>query len=148
VSGKRKFLARRDNSKDPNAEMTFVDHIEAPRWHIVRALIAILVGGIVMFVYSEEVFDKIIVAPAKKDFVSYRIMCEAGRLINTDALCLDDINLKFQNTQLSGQFMMSFSVSFMLGFIIAFPYVFWEFWKFIKPALTAKELKSARGIVF
>lgn len=128
--------------------MTFVDHIEALRWHIVRALIAILVGGIVMFIYSEDVFDKIIVAPAKKDFVSYRIMCEAGRLINTDALCLDDINLKFQNTQLSGQFMMSFSVSFMLGFIIAFPYVFWEFWKFIKPALTAKELKSARGIVF
>src|SRR5690606_2344890 len=49
---------------------------------------------------------------------------------------------------LSGQFMMSFSVSFMLGFIVAFPYVFWEFWKFIKPALKPSELKHARGIVF
>lgn len=128
--------------------MSFVDHIEELRWHIVRSVIAILVGAVVMFVYSTEVFDNIIVAPAKKDFVSYRLLCELGQMVHTDALCLDEINLKFQNTELSGQFMMSFSVSFMLGFIIAFPYIFWEFWRFIKPALTAAELKNARGIVF
>jgi len=148
VSEKRKFFGKRGNRKDPNAEMTFVDHIEELRWHIVRALIAILVGGVVMFIYSEEVFDNIIVAPAKKDFISYRVMCDLGELTHISALCLDEINLKFQNTELSGQFMMSFSVSFMLGFIISFPYVFWEFWRFIKPALSAKELRSARGIVF
>lgn len=147
VSEKRKFLRRRDK-KDPNSEMSFTDHIEELRWHIVRALIAVLIGGVVMFIYSGEVFDSIIVAPAKKDFLSYRIMCQLGELTNISALCLDDINLKFQNTELSGQFMMSFSVSFMLGFIIAFPYVFWEFWRFIKPALSYKELKHARGIVF
>ena len=128
--------------------MSFIDHIEELRWHIVRSLVAILLGGIVMFIYSEEVFDGIIVAPAKSDFISYKILCDFGKMLNTEALCLDQINLKFQNTELSGQFMMSFSVSFMLGFIIAFPYVFWEFWRFIKPALSPKELKNARGIVF
>ncbi|RYZ48262.1 MAG: twin-arginine translocase subunit TatC, partial [Sphingobacteriales bacterium] len=65
-----------------------------------------------------------------------------------DVLCLGDLTIEFQNTELSGQFMMSFSVSFLLGFIMAFPFVFWELWRFIKPALNPAELKYARGIVF
>lgn len=128
--------------------MSFVDHIEALRWHIIRSVLAIAVGAIVVFINIEPIFDKIILGPAHPDFLSYRAMCALGRAINLDMLCMEELNLEFQNTALSGQFMMSFSVSFMLGFIIAFPYIFWEFWKFIKPALTAQELKSARGIVF
>ena len=128
--------------------MAFVDHIEELRWHIIRSLIAILVGGIFIFFNIEWVFDRIILGPAHTDFASYKVLCTLGQWIHVDALCLKDIKIEFQNTELSGQFMMSFSVSFMIGFIIAFPYVFWEFWKFIKPALKAEELKFARGIVF
>lgn len=128
--------------------MSFIDHIEELRWHIVRSLIAIIIGAIVMFIYSGEVFDTIIMGPAKDSFISYKVLCDFGQMLKTDALCMDKIGLEFQNTELSGQFMMSFSLSFLLGFIIAFPYVFWEFWRFLKPALSQRELKNAKGIVF
>ncbi len=128
--------------------MAFVDHIEELRWHIIRALISILIGAIVVFVNVDWVFDHIILAPAKDEFISYRALCRLGELVHIDAICMESLKIDFQNTELAGQFMMSFSVSFMLGFVIAFPYVFWEFWKFIKPALKPNELKYARGIVF
>lgn len=127
--------------------MAFVDHIEVLRWHIIRALIAIVLASIIAFFNIEWIFDHIILGPAHSDFISYGLLCKTGKMIGTDALCLGDMKLQFQNTELSGQFMMSFSVSFMLGFIISFPYVFWELWKFIRPALTEKELKHAQGIV-
>lgn len=128
--------------------MAFVDHIEELRWNIIRSLIAIIISAIVAFFNIEWIFDKIILGPAHTDFASYRVLCKLGQLIHVKALCLQDINLQFQNTELSGQFMMSFSVSFTIGFIVAFPYIFWELWKFIRPALKPSELKYARGIVF
>jgi len=142
-----KFLAKR-NGGNPTAEMGFTDHIEALRWHLVRALIAIIAGALIVFFNIDFVFQKIILGPANNDFISYRLLCQFGKSIDVDALCMDPLKIKFQNNELSGQFMMSFSVSFMLGFILAFPYVFWEFWKFVKPALKPGELKYARGIVF
>lgn len=142
-----KFLEKR-NGNNPSAEMGFTDHIEVLRWHIVRSLVAIILGALIVYFNIDFVFQKIILGPANSNFISYRALCHLGALLHVDALCLGDVNIKFQNTQLSGQFMMSFSVSFMLGFIMAFPYVFWEFWKFFKPALKPSELKYARGIVF
>jgi sec-independent protein translocase protein TatC len=143
-----KFLAKRNSVGSPGAEMGFTDHIEELRWHLVRSIVAIIIGAILVFVNINWVFDTIIMGPTRTDFISYRWLCSFGKMIHVDALCLDEVQMKFQNTQVSGQFMMSFSISFMLGFIIAFPYVFWEFWRFVKPALKAKELKYARGIVF
>jgi len=128
--------------------MSFIDHIEELRWHIIRSIIALILAAIIAWVNIEWIFQHIILGPARSDFISYRALCHAGRLIHVDALCLGDLRLKFQNTELSGQFMMSFSVSFMVGFIIAFPYIFFEFWKFVRPALKENELKQARGIVF
>lgn len=128
--------------------MSFTDHIEQLRWHIVRALIAIIVCSIVVFVNIEWIFDHIILGPAHSDFFSYRMFCKLGKSIGVDALCLGALNISFQSTELSGQFMTAFSSSFMIGFIVAFPYVFYEFWKFLKPALKPNELKYARGIVF
>jgi sec-independent protein translocase protein TatC len=142
-----KFLAKR-SSGSPVAEMAFTDHIEALRWHLIRALAAIIICAVVVFFKVEWVFDNIIMGPTKSNFVSYKLLCDFGKLIHVDGLCLADVKLRFQNTQLSGQFMMSFSISFMLGFILSFPYVFWEFWRFIRPALKEVELKYARGIVF
>lgn len=147
MSKLKKVLNKR-NTKDPNAEMSFIDHIEELRWHIVRSLVAVIIGAIFIFINTDFVFDKIIMGPAKPEFITYQWMCKLADMIKVSSLCMKEINISFQNTELSGQFMMSFSVSFMLGFIIAFPYVFWEFWRFVKPALTAAELKHARGIVF
>lgn len=128
--------------------MAFTDHIEELRWHIIRSLIAVIIFAVIAFFNVEWVYDNIILGPAHSDFISYRVLCDFGHWIHIEALCLDDINMEFQNTELSGQFMASFSMSFMLGFVCAFPFIFWEFWKFIKPALKPTELKYARGIVF
>lgn len=134
--------------RNAQAEMGFMDHIEELRWHIVRSLIAVIIGGICCFVNIEFIFDNILLGPANSNFISYQWFCSLGKAIHVEALCMSPVDLSFQNTELSGQFMLSFSVSFMLGFIITFPYVFWEFWKFVKPALKPEELKYAKGIVF
>ena len=128
--------------------MSFMDHIEELRWHIVRAIAAILICAIVVFFNIEWIFDHVILGPSHGSFVSYRYLCKLGQLLHVEALCLGDMNMSFQNNTLSGQFMTAFSSSFMIGFIVAFPYVFWEVWKFLKPALKPSELKYARGIVF
>lgn len=130
------------------AEMSFTDHIEELRWHIIRSLLAVFIVSVVVYFNIEWIFDNVILGPAHADFVSYRAMCAIGNAIGVGGLCMSDIKIEFQNTQLSGQFMMSFSVSFMLGFILAFPYIFFEFWRFLKPGLTQREIRGARGIVF
>lgn len=128
--------------------MSFLDHLEELRWHIIRSLIAVLLASVVVFIYAEEIYTYVITGPTRKDFISYRMLCALGQKVGTDQLCMKDISLTLQNTEMSGQFLLSFSSSLMMGFIIAFPYVFYEFWKFMKPALTERELKNARGIVF
>lgn len=136
-------------NKEQNAkEQTFVDHLEALRWHLIRMVLAILIFSIVAFIYIGEIFDNIILAPTKKDFPSYKLLCKLGEWFHMPELCMNDVNINFQNTQLSGQFMMSFSSAFMFGFIAAFPYIVWELWCFVKPALNVKEIKNAKGIIF
>lgn len=128
--------------------MGFLDHIEALRWHIIRSVLVIIVAAICIFFKVEWIFDKIIMGPAHNDFISYKWFCALGRIFHYDSFCLGEIKMEFQNTAVTGQFMMSMSVSMMLGFICAFPYVLWELWRFIKPALKPIEVRYARGIVF
>ncbi|WP_290798036.1 twin-arginine translocase subunit TatC [Flavihumibacter sp. UBA7668] len=130
-------------------EMSFIDHLEALRWHIMRALLAILIGAVVVFVKMDFFFGTIVMGPADKDFITYRALCKFSNWVGLgDAMCMEEINLKLISTQMSSQFMMSFTIAFVGGFIIAFPYVFWEFWKFIRPALTEKEVKRTGGMIF
>ncbi len=128
--------------------MGFLDHIEALRWHIIRSVIVVVIMAILVFIKVEWIFDHVILGPAHSDFIAYKWFCALGRLTHYDAFCLGDIKMEFQNTAVTGQFMMGMSVSMMLGFIISFPYVLWELWKFIKPALKPIEIRYARGIVF
>lgn len=136
------------NESNPSQEIGFVDHLEALRWHLVRMAIALFICSIAAFIYIGEIFDKIILAPTHKDFPSYIWLCKLGEILHIKNLCLEDVKMSFQNTQLSGQFMMSFSAAFLFGFIISFPYLMWELWRFIRPALTARELKNSTGIIF
>jgi len=139
---------KNDLEKQPPQEIGFIDHLEALRWHLVRMAVALFVCSVVAYIYIGEIFDKIILAPTHKEFPSYIWLCKLGEMIHVQSLCLEDVKISFQNTQLSGQFMMSFSAAFLFGFIISFPYLVWELWRFIRPALTARELKSSRGIIF
>lgn len=131
------------------AEMTFVDHLEALRWHIVRSLLVMLAMAVVIFVKIDWVFDRVITGPLQNDFVSYTALCRFSHWLRLgDVLCMPAINVKLQTTTFSSQFMSSISIAFMGGFIVGFPYIFWEFWRFIKPALTLQEVRNTRGSIF
>ena len=133
------------NKRAQDKEMSFVDHLEELRWHIVRSLIAILIIAIVVFVKMDFFFDKVIMGPLRPDFISYDALCRFSHWIGAgDSLCVPVTNTKLQATTFGSQFISSISIAFVSGFIIAFPYIFWEFWQFIKPALTGKELRTTK----
>lgn len=135
--------------KEGQEEMTFVDHLEALRWHITRSLLAIIILGILIFLKIDWIFDYVIAGPLQNDFVTYKGLCSLGNWLHLgDAFCMPPITIKMQTTAFSSQFMSSITIAFMGGFIVAFPYIFWEFWRFVKPALKPSEVKHARGIIF
>jgi len=140
------FFNRR--KKDGTGEMSFVDHLEALRGHLIRSVIAILIGAVAIFIYARPIVHHIIFGPTRPDFISAKWLCSLGEALNTDALCFGDIHAKFLATKMTEQFISTFTVAFVGGFIIAFPYIFWEFWRFVRPALSQKELKRTRGILF
>lgn len=129
-------------------EMGFLDHFEKLRWHLIRSLLAIGIFTILAFVYIHWIFDHIIFAPAQLDFPAFKYMCQFGRLVGVDDLCITDLPFIIQSRNMTGQFMMSITASFVIGLILAFPYVAWELWRFIKPGLEARELKLSRGAAF
>jgi sec-independent protein translocase protein TatC len=135
--------------KDANAEMSFIDHLEDLRWHVIRSVIAVLVAAILCFIYSDFIVNDVLFAPTRADFVSSRWLCSLGHKIGIgNTLCFPPVNAKFLENTMTGQFIASFTLAFIGGFIIAFPYVFWEFWRFVRPALSEKELKKTRGVIF
>jgi len=139
------FFDRRSRGK---AEMSFIDHLEELRWHIIRSVLAILVLAVIIFIKIQWVFDNVIAGPINPNFVSYKALCDFSRWLHLgDALCLPPISVNMQTTTFGGQFFSSFSIAFVGGFIGAFPYIFWEFWKFVKPALKPSELKNTRFII-
>jgi sec-independent protein translocase protein TatC len=141
------FFSKRN--KDSKAEMSFIDHLEDLRWHVIRSVIAVLIGAIVIFIFIREIVTKIIFAPTRADFISAQWLCTLGHKIGIgETLCFPEVHAKFLETQMTGQFISSFTLAFIGGFIIAFPYIFWEFWKFVKPALSEKELKKTKGVIF
>lgn len=129
-------------------EMSFLDHLEELRWHVIRAVIAVLVFSIIAFVSVDFVFNTIVFGPAQTDFWTFRMLCKIGDLINSSALCIEELDFKLQSRKMTGQFTMHITSSFALGIVAAFPYVFWEFWRFISPGLRITEKAVSRGAVF
>ncbi len=131
------------------AEMSFFDHLEDLRWHIVRSAVAIMVFSIFGFVYTKEILDNVIFGPTNANFPSYILMCKVSHLLGLgDKMCITPVKVQFQNFKMAGQIMLQFKLAFTLGLVLAFPYIFWEFWRFIKPALKERELRGARGVIF
>jgi len=141
------FLDRRQ--KDNSAEMSFIDHLEELRWHLIRSVIAIVLAAIVFFIYVREIVNGVLLAPAYDNFASYKWFCKASHFLGLgDAICMSGVKVSFLSTEMTGQFISSFTVAFVGGFVVAFPYVFWEFWRFVRPALSEKEKRNTRGVIF
>jgi sec-independent protein translocase protein TatC len=137
---------RREGSE---TEMTFIEHLEELRWHIVRSVAAILICAILIFIYIDWIFDNVITGPIRSNFISYRLLCNLSHWLHLgDALCMPPIKVKLLGNTVSGPFMSAIQIGIIGGLVAAFPYIFYEFWRFIKPALSPKELKYSRNAIF
>lgn len=128
--------------------MTFWDHLEELRGNLVRSLIAIVVLAIVAFLNREFIFDQVILAPSKPGFLTNRALCWLAEQLQINALCIDDMNLQIINIKMSGQFLTHMYISIVTGVILSFPYILWEIWRFVRPAMLEKERKYSQGGVF
>ena len=137
-----------DQVDDEPGEMSFLDHLEELRWHLIRSLTAIFVFAIAAFVSKGIIFGEIILGPSKPSFWTYRMLCNLSEILNSDALCISELPFIIQSRQMTGQFSMHITSSFVIGLICAFPYAFWEIWRFVKPGLYDKEKKAASGATF
>ncbi|MCY7349111.1 MAG: twin-arginine translocase subunit TatC [Cytophagaceae bacterium] len=129
-------------------EMSFLDHLEALRWHIIRAAAAIIVFTVLAFVFLEQIYNKVILGPARPSFWTYRMFCKLGEFVHAPGLCIDKLDFKLISFQMSGQFSMAMLSSFIIGLVFTFPYAFWEVWRFVAPGLKPSERRAARGAVF
>jgi sec-independent protein translocase protein TatC len=141
-------ILNRKKAPSESGELSFVGHLDVFRSHLFRAVIAVGLGALIVGIYNKFFIEKVLLGPTKNDFPTYGFLCKAGDFLNMKSLCMDSMNVKMQSTGVSSQFSMFFNVILIGGFIIAFPYVLYQFWLFVRPALTKKELQNTSGVIF
>lgn len=137
-------------TKKKAAEMSFLDHLEELRWHLIRSTLAIVIIATVAFIFRTFLFDVIIFGPSYPDFISYDILCKISNLVGMNKGCIGEGDLDFivQSRKVAGQFNAAIWTSITAGVVVGFPYILYEFWKFISPGLYDNERKTSRGFIF
>lgn len=148
LSGKKLIETIKDKGKSLEAEMSFFDHLEVLRWHLIRSAIAVVLFMILAFSFYDFIFDQIIMGPKNPDFWTYRMMCKIADAFNMPGFCVYELPITIINTQMAGQFITQINSSLLIAVMAGFPYLLYEVWLFVKPALTDVERKSASGFVF
>jgi sec-independent protein translocase protein TatC len=142
-------LFKRIGPQGDREEMSFIEHLDVLRGHLFKSAVAVAIGAIIVAVYNNFIFKKVLMGPTHGDFPTYGFLCRLSQRLGLGTkLCMSQINVKFQSNTVAGQFGVYFNVILIGGMILAFPYVFWQFWKFTRPALKPKELKNTRGVIF
>lgn len=121
--------------------MSFLDHLEELRWRLLRSAIAVVIFAVVIWTYQREIMERIFLNMVDADFITFKLMCQYL------GVCVDPINVDFQSTTLAGQFSYALMMCIMGGVVLAFPYIFYQLWAFVKPGLKGNEKKMAKGIV-
>lgn len=134
-------------SSNPEKEMSFLDHLEVLRWHLIRISVAILVGAIATFSFKKILFDRILLAPSQTDFITYKWLCALGDKYNSPGLCIKELPFTLISNSMSGQFSTHIWISIVAGIILVFPFILWEVWRFISPALYTKERSYAAAFI-
>lgn len=130
-------------------EMSFLDHLEELRWLLVRSTTAVLIMAFVTYFISDYLFDTIIFGPTRPTFFTYQFFCELSHTLGfADSICITEMPFIIQNTEMEGQVNVFIWICILAGFILGFPYILWEIWKFISPALYEKEKKNAKVFIF
>jgi sec-independent protein translocase protein TatC len=141
-------MSRREKNKNIEKEMSFLDHLEDLRWHLIRSTLAVVIVAIVAFLAKDFIFDVLLFGPKNPDFPTYKLLCRLATNIGLeDSFCFTEEQFRIQSRTMSGQFSAHIWTSIMAGFIIAFPYVLYEFWKFISPGLRDNERATSRGFI-
>jgi sec-independent protein translocase protein TatC len=141
------FFASNKNTV-PGAEMSFLQHLEELRWHLVRSAIVVVVFAIAAFCFNDFVFDTVIFGPLRKNFISYEVLCSLGHKMGVgDVMCILVKEQHLQTLSASEQFFNHMWISFLVGVILGFPFVLWELWKFIRPALKNQEVGPVKIFV-
>jgi len=128
--------------------MTFLEHLEVLRGHLLRSIASIGVFAVIVFIFTKFIFDHILLAPKSADFFTNRIFCLIGQWLHTEKLCINTAQLNLINIEMAGQFRINMSIALYGGLILAAPYILWELYRFIVPALQEKERKYSSGMVF
>jgi sec-independent protein translocase protein TatC len=130
-------------------EMSFLDHLEELRWLLVRSTVAIMIMAFITYFISDYLFDDVILGPTRPTFFTYQWFCSLSHQLGfADSICITELNFIIQNTQMEGQVNIFVWMCLLAGFILSFPYILWEIWKFISPALYEKEKKNAKFFIF
>ena len=133
--------------KDIN-EMSFLDHLEDLRWHLIRICLAVMIVATLVFIFSRFVFESVIFAPLDMSFPTYNMLCQSANFIGVDTtFCAKEMPMILQNRTMAGQFSADIWTAILGGFIISFPYVVYQLWKFISPGLHSNERKHSRGFI-
>ncbi len=141
-------MAKRLENPSKEREMSFLDHLEELRWHIIRSTIAVVIVATLAFIAKDFIFDVILFGPKSSDFPTYRLLCKAARFIGMESFCFDELPFRIQSRTMSGQFSAHIWTSITAGIVIAFPYIIYEFWKFISPGLMSNERRTSKGFIF
>ena len=128
-------------------EMSFLDHLEELRWHVIRSTLGILLATSIAFVCKSFLFENLIFGPTKSDFWTYDLLCKLSNMVNLNSFCDTVFDFEIQSRTMAGQFSAHIWTSITFGFILAFPYVLLEFWKFISPGLYDNEKKQSKGFI-
>ncbi len=130
-------------------EMSFLDHLEELRWVLVRSSAAVVIMAIITYFFADYIFETIIFGPTNPNFITYRFFCDASHFLGfADSICITELNFIIQNTEMEGQVNIFVWTCITAGFILAFPYILWQLWKFISPALYDNEKKHAKLFIF
>ena len=141
-------LDQYNDEDDNDSSMSFLDHLEQLRWHLLRSIASVFVFTVIAFLAKRFVFGVVILGPSRVDFVTYRTLCKIADALSIPPLCIEELPFIIQSRQMTGQFSMHMTSSVVIGLIISFPYLFWEIWRFVSPGLHVQERKAARGAVF
>ena len=137
------------SGESPKDEMSFLDHLEELRWHLIRSVLAILIIATLAFLFKDFIFDFLLFGPKHKDFITYRWFCSISQTLGQGtSFCIEELPFRIQSRTMAGQFSAHLWTSILAGFIVSFPYIVFEFWKFISPGLYENERKNARGFIF
>ena len=143
-----RIVAYSDQFDAQEKRMSFFDHLEELRKHLIRSALAVFALSIWAFIRRDIIFDQILLAPKSPDFITYRAMCALSRRYEwLKGLCVEQVDFSLTNIHITGQFMQYMTISLVAGIVMAFPYLVYELWRFVKPALYPGEQSSMSGLV-